>query len=261
VQVRWSPDSSQILYSMSEATPDDYSVHVRKVATGEDREIYRSKGPTLCNWASHHASVFCGHRTPQDRLEVLSIALDSGRVEQLGSIAGYPSGTGTIYFASDDDRAIYLQRGTELIRWEFGAEQATTVEQMPGMEDGKVGVPFPDTHWIGRSVNGVIEIRPFAGGDWKPITNANHSYMPVRPRTVFTPDGKWLLYFEPGVSGKETVFRISTAGGKPEKIGDFAGSSGSKWISPDGRSLITLAFVAPEAWVLENFEPKAPSSR
>ncbi len=211
-----------------------------------------------CVWASRRASVFCGHRTPQGTLEVSSIATDTGHVEQLGSIPGYTSGTlFNVFFASGDDRSIYAQRGSELIRREIGAEQATTVEQMPGIGIHGIDPPYPTQRWIARSVNSTIQIRPLSGGDWKPIVTNRSS------RMEFTPDGKWVYYFDNEGPAKQSLFRISTAGGKPERMGDFPGNSGrpSMFMSPDGRSLIVQGQIAPEAWVLENFEPKAPPSR
>jgi hypothetical protein len=79
----------------------------------------------------------------------------------------------------------------------------------------------------------------------------------------FTPDGKWLLYRDADATGKHGLFRISTASGKPERIGDYPGDggSGSFWISPDGRMVIAQGRNFPETWLLENFEPKAPPAR
>jgi Tol biopolymer transport system component len=256
LSVRWSPDGSQIFYAAPDGAPgqDNWIVHVRNIATGEDRELYRG-ARTQCTWASQHASLFCSQHTAEER--VLSIATDSGHVEQLGSVPGYSTDTlANIYFAGDDDRAIYLGRGDELIRWDIGARQATVLEHVPELRSGAI-VPFPTRHWIAHTMNGSVEIRPTEGGDWKPIISSHPR------RMLFTADGKWILYRETDAAEKQSLFRISTAGGKPERIGDYPGDSrsGFFWISPDGKTVIAQGRSTPETWLLENFEPKAPPAR
>jgi len=56
---------------------------------------------------------------------------------------------------------------------------------------------------------------------------------------------------------------ISTAGGHPERLGDFAANSetGFMEISPDGRKVIVESngyATGYELWSLENFVPPAP---
>ena len=38
---------------------------------------------------------------------------------------------------------------------------------------------------------------------------------------AFTPDGNWLLYHDVDAAGKHSLFRVATAGGQPERLGDF----------------------------------------
>jgi hypothetical protein len=153
--------------------------------------------------------------------------------------------------------------GEQLIRWDIGTQEATILDRIPG----GTTPPFPNAHWVARFGGGAprfdptqkqtIEIRPMAGGDWKPLI----SLMPTA--WAFTPDGKWLLYHDVDAAGKQSLFRVSTAGGQPERIGDFptALRGGFMRISPDGQKLEVDVFVYPEAWLLENFEPKQTAAR
>jgi hypothetical protein len=73
---------------------------------------------------------------------------------------------------------------------------------------------------------------------------------------VFTPDGNWLLYHGADAAGKHGLFRLATAGGQPERVGDFPSQNkvGFLNISPDGQKIIAQAENLPELWILENFE-------
>jgi len=266
---KFAPDSAQIVYSSANADIGQNTdvVRLRNIATGEERELYR--GPhALCIWAAQHPNLFC--ESPQgSATELFSIATDSGRVERLGAFDGT---AGSILFSSEDDRAIYLLRvhattgplEAQLIRWDIGAQQATILDRIPGGNQA----PLANAHWAARFAGGgvssfdptqkqIIEIRPMAGGDWKPLI----SLMPTQ--TVFTPDGKWLLYHDVDAAGKQSLFRVSTAGGQPERIGDFPSAlrGGFMRISPDGQKLEVDLFLYPDVWLLENFEPKQQAAR
>jgi Tol biopolymer transport system component len=77
---------------------------------------------------------------------------------------------------------------------------------------------------------------------------------------AFTKDGNWLLYHDVDAAGNQSLFRVATAGGQPERIGDFpsAYGTGYMWISPDGKKIIADTLKPLELWILENFEPAAP---
>jgi hypothetical protein len=188
---------------------------------------------------------------------LLSISIDSGRVERLGSV---PEILGLL-IPVHDDRAIYIMQHPthELIRWEIGTQQATTLDRSPGLIFSP-GNPSPDGRWIARQEMGTgnVEIRPMAGGDWKPLGKIDAS-----DQITFTPDGNWLVYHGVDAAGKQALFRVATAGGQPERLGDFpsANRKGHLRISPDGRKIIADAQNAPEVWLLENFEPKQQAAR
>jgi hypothetical protein len=244
---RWSPDSTQFSYSAYEdSRPNTRAVRLHKVASGEERELYRGAKDMNCIWAAQRPALFCGEWGGQ-QLSVMS--LDSGRLEPLGAFGAI----GTLYFGSDDDRTIYLgNRQNTLFRWDAVTQQSTLVDRIPGPR------PDPGEHWLARRDKDRIEVRPTAGGDWKLLISIGETQM------GFTQDGKWVLYHDVDAAGKHSLFRVSTAGGQPERIGDFpslAKERGYLFISPDGQKVIAQAHGSPELWILENFEPKQQAAR
>jgi len=258
IVAKWSPDSSQITYVILDESTQKWVVRLNNVANGGDRELYRGRYAS-CVWAAQHPSLFCGMSSLLDRaMEVFSLSVDSGRVEQLGSIT---SVLPYLFFASRDDRTLYFLREPdhELIQWEINTQQATSLGRIPGFGCGNGGgcTPNPDEHWMARRDKAAIEIRPTPGGNWKPLISVDPTQM------GFSGDGNWLLYHDRDAAGKECLFRVATAGGQPERVGDFptAIRRGSLNISPDGKKVVAEARITEELWLLENFEPKQPAAR
>jgi hypothetical protein len=213
----------------------------------------------VCTWAAHNPNLLC---VPFDSLpgkEVSSVSIDSGRVERLGQLPGadylWP------FFSGADDRSIYFGRhpGDELVRWDLGTQQITVVEKINGWGLPGTVIPAPNEHWIGRRIKDTTEIRPFAGGEWRPLLSLKPTHI------SFTPDGNWLLYRDVDAAGKDALFRVPTAGGSPERMGPFPSvgkqSVPSMKVSPDGRKILAGVSTAPEVWLIENFEPKQQAAR
>jgi hypothetical protein len=257
----WSPDSSQIAWTN---TNDDtgqtgYVVRSRNLATGKERELYRGTGITVCAWAARHSNLFCGEVVAGGgSTDILSIALDSGRTERLGSVPGRAYMLG---IPSPDDQAVYLgvpDRG--VLRWDIGTRQETLLD--PGTDSAFDGPNVsPDGGWLGRIAKGNLEVRSLSGGDWKAL-------LPLRSGSgfAFSADRKSILYHDVDPAGKDGLYRVATAGGSSERLGDFPAkkSTGMLIISPDGRKIIALSadLNAPdEGWLLENFEPKQQAAR
>jgi hypothetical protein len=163
---------------------------------------------------------------------------------------------------SRDDRALYIFRSKfsgeegELLRWEIATQRETVMERMPPEAWGWVS---QDERWVVEvDEHRNLKIRPASGGDWKPLLSDSHA-----GHFSLTPDGNWVLYHSVDSAGKQSLFRVSTSGGQPERLGDFPTNSadGSLEISPDGRKV--MAAVGDyehidELWSLENFVPPAP---
>jgi len=259
---QWSSDSSQISWtSTNEDTGQTgYVIRSRNLATGKERELYHAASLTTCTWAARHPNLFCGEAVGGgESTDILSIALDSGRSERLGSVAGRGL---MLPIPGPDDQAVYVgvpQRG--LLRWDIGTRQETLLD--PSWTNATFDRPnvSPDGGWLVRIEKGNLEVRSLAGGDWRPL-------LPLRAdsQSGFSPDGKWVFYHGVDAAGKDGLYRVATAGGSPQRLGEIPLNKplGLLSISPNGRKIIALMLdlnVPDEAWLLENFEPKEQAAR
>jgi serine/threonine protein kinase/WD40 repeat protein len=246
----WSPDGTKIAYVVYNSAAGHWqgAIRVRKLASSEERELYRGFLGG-CLWSSVKPSLFCVQQMPppENKAEAVSISIDSGRVERLGPVP-HQRGFTLPLFASRNGKAIYLDTYTGMIaRWEIGTQQETVL--------GRAWAASPDERWLGRWERDVIEIRPMSGGDWRTLVSLKN-WSPI----AFTPDGNWVVYCNTDEGVKQGLFRVATSGGEPERLGDLP--SGSKFpllsISPDGQKIIADTREPVELWMLENFEPKQP---
>jgi Tol biopolymer transport system component len=253
----WSPDSSQFIYhsQVGAGGPNDWVVRRRDLASGEEREVYRGHHRE-CAWPEN-SRLICTNSTSLPPIEVFSISLDSGGVESLGEI---PGSDGYPFFGGPDGKEIFIARQPreELIRWDIATRQATVVDRLPGLYAPGDSFPRPSEHWVARRNQDKIETRPMAGGEWRALISLPTTHM------VFTPDGNWLLFHDVDAAGKHGLFRVSTAGGQRERIGDFPSvgrEQGDFHVSPDGRKLLVKSRTDQQVWILENFEPKQTAAR
>ena len=258
---QWSGDSNQIVYSAQHedmGQTGGESIRLHNLSAGGDREIYHALGYTHCTWAAQQLNLFCAENG-MGKTDIFSISVDSGQVERLHNSPGLPMFG---LHVSRDDRALYMFRSKfsgeegELLRWEIATQRETILERMP---PGAWGWVSQDERWVVEvDEHRNLKIRPTSGGDWKPLLSDSHA-----GHFNLTPDGNWVLYHSVDSAGKQSLFRVATAGGQPERLGDFPTHSadGSLEISPDGRKV--MAAVGDyehidELWSLENFVPPAP---
>jgi Tol biopolymer transport system component len=249
----WSPDSSQFAYvaSNKQAGQDTQSVRVRNVAAGQERELYTGgSGAMFCVWAKMHPYLYCSQVAPQGTTDMLSLSLESGRAERIGSVPG----RNHVLFGSANDATLYLgSNSAQLIRWDVATGLTAVLGQGRGTFVFWV-TASPDGRWISRVDRGRTEVMSVSGGEWKPLISGGGTEI------AFTSDGNWLLYHDLDAAGHDSLFRVATTGGTPERIGDFPASTrfGHMWVSPDGRKVVADTQRAREVWVLENFEPASP---
>jgi Tol biopolymer transport system component len=257
----FSPDGMQIAYVAKD--PEQIggeALVLRDLASGEERVLHRSNGNLDCEWAYQHPKVFCADWVDREKTDLFSVAVESGEVERLGSVSGMT----LMWGLSHDDLALYLMRvrtheGSvdSLVRWEVASRRESLVAQASG--PGRVyESPSPDEQWLIRFSYPRLEIRPISGGQWKLLTSFN---IPELMQSCVTPDGSWIVYHDTDSSGTDGLFRVSIAGGQPQRLGDFPNNSveGSIGITQDGRKIMAVTWPPHQVdlWVLENFVPPA----
>ena len=248
-------------------------MHVRNIASGEDRKLYRAVKlqKDSCAWAAQHPKLYCvEHGESPTIIGMFSIDVESGRVERLASL---PANGMDQPQPTRDDSALYLAvSGRELFKWDIVTHQETSIGP------GRVVSPGERWVWTGRlppeppsNPAFTLGVRPVSSTEWRRVNfridkPKGTAYLHV----AFTPDDNWLYFHDRDSAGKDALFRIPTAGGEPERMGEFPLHSimGQMKISPDGRKVIvtdsdsnTSTTPLIEAWLLENFEPKAPAGK
>ncbi len=270
----WSPDSSQIAYIdvIAEAGKPVFVVRVRNILNGEDRDLYRApRVAPACVWAAQHPKLYCAEFAGSpDSFGMLSIDVDSGRVERLGSLPGTLNAQPQ---PTRDDSALYmLVSGRGLVKWDIATQQETSA--------GTGREISPDERWVWGSrlpleppsnLALTLGLRPASGTEWRRVVTfridkpAGTPYLHV----AFSPDGNWLYFHDRDSAGKDALFRIPTSGGEAERMGEFPlhTVAGQMKISPDGRKIVATdsntnsTIITPELWLLENFEPKTQGAR
>jgi hypothetical protein len=271
----WSPDGRQIAYVGIGKLGPGTSIRIRTVENGEDRELFRERSANLvinCIWAVQRPNLYCGGIDGESqKTAVLSVPLNSGVAERIGSF----DGAHILLRVSPDDRTLDTLRllgppgggGIAVYAWKIGTAKETELPR---------GFVSPGGRWAfavdffsaGRRE---IRIRPASDPEgWKHLVDLNYPLPPgaeLHPNPVkVSPDDNWVVYQNQDPDGKFGLYRVSTSGGEPERLGDYPTSETSSVLAvrPDNRQFI-VQYPIPnrpaEFWVLENFLPKSRPAR
>jgi WD40 repeat protein len=267
----WSPDGRQIVYIAGslDSNRGVSTVRVHDLATGADRELYRDARPfQTCHFATLRPKIYCAFSNSVTT-DFMEIAPDTLVAENLASV----DGMWVMHEVSPDDSEFYgYNFGKGLERWNRETHQATPM--------GEGIYPSPDGRWVWTggaptkpqsdpSLQLTLEIRRTSEAAWRHI-----GYFRMRPwrspgpiHATFTPDGEWFYFHARDAADKDALFRVSTAGGEPTRLGDIPSHAieGSMRVTRDGRQILLVAPDAAspriETWLLENFEPKQTAAK
>jgi Tol biopolymer transport system component len=266
----FSPDATRIAYVSHPAINDRTSaVRVHDIASGEDRELFRSNELlSICLWASQRPILYCMSQVIAAKVELLSISLETGRAEKIMTFDGPKELSGL----SPDDRILYMRGlsasgGPTVYQWEIGSGKA----EAPVARFGLLSL---DGRWVltfSRDSQGRrgFQIGPASGGnaDWRHLVYVRRQAPPAGQISpiAFTPDGNWFLFHDTDPDGKDGLYRVSTSGGEAHRLGDYPTSLTSfMGTSADGRHILVDALSATgkpsEYWVLQNFIPPTASA-
>jgi Tol biopolymer transport system component len=254
----FSPDGTQIAYVAQNADPALRDLIVRDLATGKERQIYRSlNGSIACQFSPRNPKVFCSVEKDRNETDLIEIAVDSGVVEKIATI----SGSRLLLSVARGDQSFILSGNASqlgvfeppILQFDRATQQETTIE--PPSEDRRLASVSSDGHFIARLLDGTVSIRTVASANWKALAFDVTANVPP----FVSPDGKWVLYQTVNSAGQPGLFRVPADGGKPERVGDLPnhGSGGALFFSPDGHQVLAVAEkrVSYGLSVLENFVP------
>jgi Tol biopolymer transport system component len=258
LHLSFSPDGSKIAYTGLDADPTRRNLVVRDLATGQERQIYRSPYPNLaCQFSVKSPKVFCGMQKEEGETNLISVAVESGMVEQIATFKGHKC----LITPGGDDETFHLFECTwsfipyqsPFVRWDRSTQQET-VEEAPSNDD-RFELPSSDLRWLVRVQAGALSVRSTSGGDWRVLVSG----IAWKRAPFVTSDGHWVWYEDNDSAGMACLFRVPAEGGMPQRIGALPkdSSSGEFVISPDGREVLSLRGLDRTygLWVMENFVP------
>lgn len=261
----WSPDGSRLMYlATNEDQSGDDTVNLLDLSSGQDRVVSRS-GVDCRSWEGRGSRLLCTQPRGKGKFDAVWLSPDSGEIEPIHTFANPYL---RVARPSRDGRALFLYKpGTtalvqDVVRWDIATGQATLAYSYQSPKEESMGTRLsPDEHWLIRNSGQGIEICPLGGSHWKTVATLDPSTSSHYYGAALTPDGSWLFYLNRDAAGKLAIFRVATAGGDAQYVGDFPSKSSEYAaldISPDGGKILAHTWENAdgwEMWSLENFLP------
>ena len=254
----FSADSTRLVYRAVSADMRQTDLVVLEIASGKQRIIYHStNGRLFCTYSNIKLKVFCTQAErdgAETKTDLFAVDDNSQQIEQIALLQGSkgildgPVDTKWFYFVNLGDKVF------EVTRWDRETQQETIV--VPGPQSLRQAIELPsfDGRWLFRIAQGdSLSVRAMPDGDWKTLVSGAKGLYAYS----MTYDGHWAYYAAYDSNGKFGLFRVSTAGGTPQCLGDLPVQpfKGNLYLSPDKHQILALNMWGYELWLLENFEP------
>jgi Tol biopolymer transport system component len=259
----FSSDSAELFYLAPGTERGKTDLVLRELSTGQERVLYQLSGAHInCMHASSSPTIQCASSENDGKTKLVSVTAQSGETEQISSF----DRPRIILQHSPDDKTIYLDSRTydgpgSIFQWDLAARIETKLLSEQERSDDQI-LPSPDGKWLVRIRPSELSVMPLSGGKWKSLVSETNG---IGWQNAVSPDSNWVIYHEHDPAGADWLARVSIAGGKPERLGDFPKncSDGYLNVSPDGRQVLTTCYRNPsayfddEVWALENYVPSA----
>jgi len=255
-----SPDGTKLAYVSQDSDLVRRNLIVRELSTGQERAIYQSTNGTLnCQFSARNPKLLCAVENEKRETELLSVGVESGVVESIAKFQG----SRFLLQTSLDDQGFYFSLNpvvvglfsSPIVRWDAGVQQESAIETASQYQTFEL--PSRDGRWLVRMQDKGVSIRSIPDGDWRMLISDD--ILPYPPYVA--PDGKWVWYQARDAAGKGGLFRVSVAGGAPERLGDLPNnnSGGLFFFSPHGRQVLAVgsSYGNYDMFVLDNFVPPA----
>jgi Tol biopolymer transport system component len=247
---------------------------IRSRKTGEERtvplppRVAFSLGRRCCflggpKWFPDNRSVLIESGDAQGAgFGFYRLSIDTGNTELLAHV---PRGA-LFYDLSPDGRTIFytirLEDRVTLMRFDIETRRESELKSVSAsgsdISDIVSLAVSPDGLQLAMVLlGGIVEVMPAAGGQsrevFRPAANLEQFTGALRHALAWTPDQRFLLW----VRGDDrSLWKVSAAGGRAEKVGIPMESLKNLAVHPDGRQLVFDAATEEptnEIWALENF--------
>jgi len=276
----WSPDGQYLAYhswryALDFEMPGALTIVIKSVKTGEERDLsVKLDQNSPVRWFPDGKS-FLVRTTSRERAGrqpgFYRINAESGEVSLIKRVAGLSSVRPEL---SPDGKAIFCVQGETgkperimVHQMETGEEKELYRSVSPRSIGGQHLALSPDGRQLAfvlrdsATRSAAIKIIPAAGGEVRELA-AGPRYLDVETGG-WSPDGRYLFI----VMGRRPsqLWRISVAGGEPQKLDVSMQRLRFPAVHPDGRRIVFDAGARRdsnrEVWVMENFlpAPKAPA--
>jgi Tol biopolymer transport system component len=271
----WSPDGEYLAYMSEEhstAGTGQYRrpLHVRHVATGEDRVLAEHIGIRRPRWAPDGGSILLVGYDATDESEgytgaIYRVDVETGEataVVRLGmEVANWWGGVSGIWSA-DGRSIIYAQSHTnpwdstieegELRTRDLESGEERLLYRDPNIE-AKLLARSPDGHWVAFGVadssGARLLLAHLTDGRVRELVTLG----PPEPQAIaWTPDGRHMLVIRNRDKGSE-LLRVTVESGELERLGMVSERIVEFAIHPAGRRIAYATYVQEDqVWVMEN---------